>query len=92
MPLPQVIMQEFMNDKRKDQIALFDGLNDKSLTYSDCYHASTSFADSLTRLGIKKGDNVAIVSPNHFHYFTCVIGTMLIGARVSPLNLPLFIT
>lgn len=89
LPLPQVIMSQFMDEKRKDKVALLDGSSDSALTYSDCVCASNSFADSLSRLGIRKGDNVAIVSPNHIHYFTCVMGVLLIGARISPLN-PLY--
>lgn len=89
VPLPYMVMQKFLDPARKDTIAQLDGSTNRSLTYSDSYYTSYSFADSLKSIGVKKNDCIAIVSPNHLHYFSCVMGVMLAEAVVSTVN-PLY--
>jgi long-chain acyl-CoA synthetase len=36
----------------------------KRLTFGELYDSSLRFADSLSKLGVKKGDRVAIMLPN----------------------------
>jgi acyl-CoA synthetase (AMP-forming)/AMP-acid ligase II len=88
-PLPHFILDQFLNKDRKDRVYLMDGVSTKTLTYGESYYASFSFADSLKDLGIKKDDVVSVTSPNHLHYFSVLMGTMLAGGVSSTVN-PLY--
>lgn len=88
-PLPHFIMKDFLREGRKDQVFLMDGVSTKTLTYGESYYTSFSFADKLKDLGLKRDDVVSVVSPNHLHYFSVLMGTMLAGGISSTVN-PLY--
>lgn len=88
-PLPHFIMQDFLKSDRQALDAIVDGSNSKSLTYKQLHDNTYSFAQSLRKFGIKKGDCVAIISPNHIQYFTAFFGVGLAGAVSSCIN-PLY--
>lgn len=88
-PLPHFILKDFLSKERKDDVYLMDGMSSKTLTYGESYYTSYSFADKLKDLGLKKDDVVSVVSPNHLHYFSVLMGTMLAGGVTSTVN-PLY--
>jgi long-chain acyl-CoA synthetase len=60
--------------------------NDTSSTYAELDAAVTKFASGLTKLGISKGDHVAILSGNSPHFIIGLYGAMRAGATVIPIN------
>eukprot|EP00599_Poterioochromonas_sp_BG-1_P015547 CAMPEP_0173156438 /NCGR_PEP_ID=MMETSP1105-20130129/14815_1 /TAXON_ID=2985 /ORGANISM="Ochromonas sp., Strain BG-1" /LENGTH=337 /DNA_ID=CAMNT_0014073283 /DNA_START=1 /DNA_END=1010 /DNA_ORIENTATION=- len=89
-PLPFFVMKDFLHPNKINETALVDGHTGKTMTYGENYYSSHSLADSLReRYGIKKEDVVAIMSPNHIHFFTVFMGTALSGAISTALN-PLY--
>ncbi len=61
----------------------------KKITYSELLKLSNQFAHSLARLGIKRGDRVALYLPNTPHIVIAYYGTLKTGAIVVNTN-PLY--
>ncbi len=89
MPLPTFVMKEFLSESRKSLVALVDGSSGAELTFGDLYYHCHSMGDSLRDMDIKKGDIVAIIAPNHLHYFTAFLGISLAGGVSTNVN-PLY--
>ena len=62
---------------------------DAKLTYADLDRLADRFAAGLQRLGIAKGDRVALVLPNCPQFIYCFFGVLKAGAVVVPTN-PLY--
>ncbi|MFT4414819.1 fatty acid--CoA ligase family protein [Fredinandcohnia humi] len=60
--------------------------NDSSSTYAELDGAVTKFASSLEKLGIKKGDHIALVLGNSPHFVIGLYGALRLGATVIPIN------
>ncbi len=58
----------------------------KELTYKELEQQACRFANLMTRLGVKKGDRVAINSYNSHHYPISLLGLAKIGAVQVPVN------
>lgn len=61
-----------------------------TMRYSELLDAAYRFAHSLQRLGVVKGDRVALMLPNVPQYVICYYGTLLLGAIVVQTN-PLYV-
>jgi long-chain acyl-CoA synthetase len=59
---------------------------DRSLSYQDLEEAVDQFAASLQKLGVKKGDRVAILMPNCPQFVIAFLGTMRAGGVAVPCN------
>jgi fatty-acyl-CoA synthase len=66
--------------------AIIDEDTNKSWTYEGLNNRSSSVASWLKSLGIKKGDRVALLSPNDISYFDLLFACGKIGAIFVPLN------
>jgi len=88
-PLPQFILDTFLQPERKHELAIVDGSTHKSLTFNEAYNGCYSLADSLKDFGVKKDDVVAIMSPNHLYYMSMFLSIPLVGGISTPIN-PLY--
>ncbi len=61
----------------------------KKLTYRELKELSDSFASALIRIGIKRGDKVALLLPNFPGFVIAYYGILKAGGVVVPLN-PLY--
>lgn len=61
----------------------------KSITYRELDHHSQAFAAYLQKLGLKKGDAVAIMMPNLLQYPVALLGVLRAGCTVVNVN-PLY--
>ncbi|WP_368298324.1 fatty acid--CoA ligase family protein [Cytobacillus firmus] len=59
---------------------------DQSSTYAELYGAVTKFADGLSKLGVKKGDHIALLLGNSPHFVIGLHGALRLGATVIPIN------
>lgn len=66
--------------------ALIDPLEQCSWTYRELFARSVSLAHFLTEEGIKSGDRVALLAPNHVAYIDFIFACRRIGAIFVPLN------
>jgi len=57
-----------------------------TLTFKDLNEKANRFANAVSRLGVGKGDRVAIISHNCHQYAYCWFGLTKIGAIITPLN------
>jgi long-subunit acyl-CoA synthetase (AMP-forming) len=87
--LPAFLLEKFTNKDINSLTAILDGYTNRSMTYNDVYESTYKFASILRKLGIQKGTCVAIMSPNHIHYFTSFHAIGLNGAYSTTVN-PLY--
>ncbi len=67
-----------------EKTAVVDGA--RRFTYREFEERANRLAKALLSLGIRKGDRVAMLSPNSHFYLESFFGTSLIGAILVPLN------
>lgn len=73
--------------KRPDKTAYI--FQEKETTYRGLEGSVQKFADSLQKMGIQKGDHIALVTGNSPYYVIGLYGALRIGAAVLPIN-PLY--
>jgi long-chain acyl-CoA synthetase len=56
------------------------------MTYEETGQAIDSLATALDKLGVKKGDVVALLMPNCFQYVICFYATVKLGAIATGIN------
>ncbi len=66
--------------------ALIEENTNKSWTFDEMNNRAKSIASWLHTRGIKKGDRIALLSPNHISYFDLLFACGKIGAIFVPLN------
>ena len=89
-PTPKFVMKSFTDASQISLDALVDGHTGVTRTYGELYNHTYSLAHRLRQeLGLKKGDVVAIMSPNNINYFSCFNGIALTGAASTTIN-PLY--
>ncbi|MDR7001347.1 fatty acid--CoA ligase family protein [Neobacillus niacini] len=59
---------------------------DKVTTYAELDGAITKFASGLEKLGVKKGDHIALLLGNSPHFVISLYGALRLGATVIPIN------
>ncbi|CAG8706688.1 10325_t:CDS:10 [Dentiscutata erythropus] len=75
------------NKISEDKVIYVDGITDKSYTFGEFKHESKKFAAGLQdRLEFKRGDVLAIFSPNQVDYPTVLLGTIAAGGKVTTVN------
>ncbi len=63
---------------------------DRTYTYRELDHLVRAFATALRRkLGVQRGDRVALVMPNCLHSVVCYLGAIRAGAVALPVNIRL---
>ncbi|WP_047983106.1 class I adenylate-forming enzyme family protein [Ornithinibacillus californiensis] len=69
-----------------DRIAVVDAATDDSWTYNELHERANKIANFFLTNGVKSGDRVAILAPNHIGYLDFFFACMRIGAIFIPLN------
>ncbi|RIA89002.1 hypothetical protein C1645_851678 [Glomus cerebriforme] len=70
-----------------DKAIFIDGTTDKRLTFGQLKSSSRKLAAGLiNKVGFKRGDVLAIYSPNHIDYPVVIFGTIAAGGKISPVN------
>ena len=69
-----------------DKNAIIDEKTDKAWTYHEINNRAKSLAGWLRTRGVKKGDRIALLAPNHISYFDLLFACGKIGAIFVPLN------
>ncbi len=59
---------------------------DKGSTYGELNEAVNRFASGLEKLGVKKGDHVALILGNSPHFVIALYGALRLGAKIIPIN------
>lgn len=73
--------------KNKDKIAVVN--LDRKISYEALDHISSKIANGLHKLGISKGDKVALLMRNSIEFLCCWFAVMKMGAILVPLNIAL---
>lgn len=63
-----------------------DGVTEEKITYEDMAQQILDVAQSLNRLGVKKGEVVAIYSENRIEFIVTIYAIIYIGAIVTFIN------
>ncbi len=72
--------------KYPNNVCVYHKATDKKYTYRELIYYSDKVGNALSKLGVKKGDSVAIMSGNCAEFIFCSIGIMETGAIVIPVN------
>src|SRR5262245_15482982 len=67
-----------------DQLAVVGA--GRSLTYGDLADRIRRLANGLLRLGVRRGDRVAWLGPNHPAFLESMFACGLVGAALAPVN------
>lgn len=76
-------MQERVESSAKNLLLLFD---DRRITYADFQQEVNRIANALLRLGVQKGDKIALLLPNCPEFLFTVFAAVEIGAVFVPVN------
>ena len=82
-----LLINDFLRRAAKlypNKIAIVDG--DLRISYRDFQARVNQLAHALTRLGVKPGDRVCILSPNSHYFLESYYGVTQLGAILVPLN------
>lgn len=85
-PIP---VHEFIRLAAKEfpnNVCVYHTATDKKYTYRELIFIADRLANALVQLGIKKGDQVGIMTGNCPEFLFCVLGIMETGAIVVPIN------
>lgn len=86
-PYPDRTLVDYLSgwatERSRHPALLFKG---STLTYGDLERLSDACAAAFQRLGIKRGDRVALLLPNCPQFFIAQFGAWKLGAVVAPLN------
>lgn len=85
--LPELVFQQVL--RYADKPALIDGPTGRSLTYGQLYRQAHAFAAGLAARGFRKGDVLALYSPNLPEYAVVFYGVALAGGITTTVN-PLY--
>jgi acyl-CoA synthetase (AMP-forming)/AMP-acid ligase II len=87
--IPDVALDRYVfgNVERfADKPALVEGQTGRALTYAQLYDSVRRAASSLARRGLKKGDVLAVFSPNAPEYAVAFHAAIMIGGVVTTIN------
>ncbi|MDQ6799652.1 MAG: AMP-binding protein, partial [Acidobacteriota bacterium] len=87
--IPDVSLTPFLlrnAEKRGDKAALIDALSGRTLTYRGWADGVRKVAAGLSQRGLRKGDVIAIYSPNIPEYAIAFHAVSLLGATVTTIN------
>src|ERR1041385_4590399 len=90
--VPDVPLTEFVfrrAERLADKPALVDGVSGRVLTYAQLVEAISKTAAGLARRGFRKGDVLALLSPNSPEYAIAFHAAASLGGVVTPIN-PLY--
>ncbi len=90
--IPEAALSDFVFSRAAqyaDRPALIDGVSGRVITYAQLVEAMRSAAAGLARRGFRKGDVLAILSPNLPEYVIAFHAVSTLGGVVTPVN-PLY--
>ncbi len=87
IPLPEMVFQRV--DEHPDKPALIEGMTGHTLTYAQLREQARAFAAGLAARGFRKGDALAIYSPNLPEYAVVFYGVAIAGGITTTVN-PLY--
>jgi acyl-CoA synthetase (AMP-forming)/AMP-acid ligase II len=87
--IPDVALDRYVFgnvERLADRPALIEGPTGRTLTYAQLYDSVRRAASSLARRGLKKGDVLAVFSPNAPEYAVALHAAIMIGGVVTTIN------
>ncbi|CAF4833105.1 unnamed protein product [Pieris macdunnoughi] len=72
--------------EHKDNVAMINASTDEPLIFRQIAQEALNIAVSLMRMGVKKGDVIAICSENRGEFWSTAIGIFCTGAVVTTIN------
>ncbi|KAJ8704569.1 hypothetical protein PYW07_011757 [Mythimna separata] len=63
-----------------------NGATDEHLSYGDIVQQAMNFAVSLTRMGVRKGDTIGLMSENRQEFWGAVVGVACAGAVLTTIS------
>ncbi|CAG9789349.1 unnamed protein product [Diatraea saccharalis] len=73
-------------ETKADCVALINGETGEKTTYKILLQGLVNIGSGLRKLGVKRGDVVALCSENRVEYLAAALGALTCGACITPLN------
>ena len=73
-------------DSFQNQIAMVDGLSERECSFAEMRDSTAKLSSGLRRMGLQKGDVIALCSPNSIDYPNMFLATLAGGGIVSTCN------
>ncbi|XP_049882698.1 uncharacterized protein LOC126378403 [Pectinophora gossypiella] len=70
----------------RDNVCLINGATDERITYGEILQQAMNVAISLSHMGVRKGQTVALCSENRVEFLPAAIGAIFAGAIVTTAN------
>ncbi|XP_028160247.1 4-coumarate--CoA ligase 1-like isoform X2 [Ostrinia furnacalis] len=80
-------LREYQDTDEGNNVALIDGETDQKITYNQLLQEIVNFGTGLKKLGVKRGDVVALCSENKMEYISAALAVVCCGATITPLNI-----
>ncbi|XP_063831313.1 uncharacterized protein LOC135080576 isoform X1 [Ostrinia nubilalis] len=80
-------LREYQDADEGNNVALIDGETDQKITYNQLLQEIVNFGEGLKKLGVKRGDVVALCSENKMEYISAALAVVCCGATITPLNI-----
>lgn len=71
-------------EKRGEKTAII--IKEHKISYEDLYHKATDLSKSLERLGVERGDHIAVWMPNNRFFHQVFFAITSLGAVMVPIN------
>ena len=69
-----------------DRLAIADGVTGERRTFAELQARMDAFTQHLVDLGLRRGQRIALVSPNHPDYVVVLLSAVQLGLTISPMN------
>ena len=81
-PVPELLERHAA--ARPDKVAYWDST--RSVTYSELAHRTAAIATSLTKMGVREGDKIALLLPNGVDWIEACFACLRAGTLVVPIS------
>lgn len=79
------LLKNIFKNNWKDKF-LFDGLNDKSLTYEEFFTMILHYKEKLQEFGLQKNDQICLLIPNSINLIALYFASLMMQIAVIPID------
>lgn len=73
-------------DRQSEKVFLIDSTDSREYSYAEIYNDSLLMCEELSRIGLKRGDRIAIILPNSIDHAVLLFACMFSGVTTIPIN------
>ena len=86
LTIPSLLVERLELDARRPALLIPRGGQFETVSWAQLYQAAARLAAGLNRLGVQRGDRVAVVAPNRYEWVVCDLAILGLGAVHVPIH------